>query len=94
MESLLHHSIDCEIEYSRLLNLPQDEQGKLDNYQAQLEAARDRFDIALTVEPTAEEISNLENDVSDATVIEVILMEMRTITSKYAKRKNMSKMKK
>ena len=83
MVSLLKHLINCEIENSRLLNLSKEEQEKLDDYQSLLEAARDKFDIALAVEPTPKEISILENDVSNGTVLEVILKEMKAKTSKY-----------
>ena len=85
MEGMLNSSVDCEIEYSRLLDVSQEEQDKLDDYQADLEAARDRFNIALSSESTTEDIHLLETDVSKGTVLEVVLIKMRANTTNYVR---------
>ena len=85
-EELLFYSIECEREYNRLLNLTGEQQGKLGNYHGLLEEARDKFSLALSVEPTPEDISKLQNNVSDSTVLEVVLMDMRNKTSTFVKK--------
>ena len=85
MEFLLNNSIDCEKEYSRLLNLSQEEQDKLENYQADLETSRDRFGIAFSTEPSTDDIHMLEPNVSKGTGLEVVLMEIRAKTTNYVR---------
>ena len=53
-----------------------------------LEEAKEQYAIALSLEPTTEEINSLPSEVGKGTVLETILLQLRTLTLEYCKKKN------
>ena len=54
----------------------------------ELEKAKEKYALALSLEPTNEEINNLPSEVSKGTVLETILMQLRVLKLEYCKKKN------
>ena len=59
-----------------------DYQGKY-RYLDQVEESKVQLAIAMSLEPSEEEINFLESDVTKGTELEVILMELKDITIRY-----------
>ena len=61
---------------------------KTDNYLAMLEEAKEQYALALSLEPTVEDIIYLPSEVKHGTELEVILMKLKVFTMEYLKKKN------
>ena len=58
-----------------------------EEYQAKLQYAQEQYAIALSLEPTVEEISNLPAEVKRGTELEIVLMKLKVFTLEYLKKK-------
>ena len=84
MRECLDIRINCEIKHNTLKNLDKEE--KNDNYQNLLYEAMEKYVIALSLEPTMEEINNLPAEVRKGTELETVLMQFKNLTTRYVKK--------
>ena len=55
----------------------------------QFEQAKEQYAIALSLEPTMEDINNLPSEVNKGTELETVLMQLKVLTLEYCKKKNL-----
>ena len=72
-----------EEKYLQLL----DSEEQTDEYQARIQEAQEQYAIALSLEPSVEEISNLPTEVKKGTELEIVLMKLKVFTLEYLKKK-------
>ena len=73
-----------EENYYNLLN----NEEQTEEYLAILNDAKEQYALALSLEPTVEEISYLPSEVQKGTELEVVLMKLKVFTLEYLKKKN------
>ena len=66
----------------KYLNLLDNEE-QTDTYFAKLHEAQEKYALALSLEPTVEEISYLISEVKKGTELEVVLMNLKVFTLEY-----------